>query len=141
MTTKNFELLSIDARRFTKAGERPRTNIRIDHNSSVTLITEVNDKEANVDFRFTANYPGIGVIHIEGRFVYEGEASELVEQWSKTGQMPNNVASEIHTGIMTHCIPEAMILARDVRLPPPIPLPQVNVQGQKTTKGEPQGYV
>ena len=140
MPTKNFEFTSVDAKRFSKSSER-HGNIRIDHNSSVTLITEVNDKEANVDFRFTANYAGIGVIRLEGSLIYEGEASDLVEQWSKTGQMPNNIASEIHTSIMTHCIPEAMILARDVRLPPPIPLPQVNIQGAKATKGEPSGYV
>ncbi len=41
--------------------------------------------------------------------------------------MPPAIANEIHTVIMTNCIPEAVILARELRLPPPIPIPQVNV--------------
>ncbi len=136
---KRFELTSIDARRFTKYGEKPK-NIRIDHNSSVILVSEINDKEANVDFRFTANYSGLGIIKIEGNMIYEGNASALVLQWSTKNNMPDDVANEIHTTIMNNCIPEAMLLARDIRLPPPIPMPKVNIQTQKKKGGEPKGY-
>ncbi len=138
MPIKKFELTSLDARRFSKSGER-HLNIRIDHNSSVTLVTEINDKEANIDFRFTANYSGLGIIRIEGTLVYEGDAAALARQWIKKSNMPNEVASEIQTTIMNNCIPEAMILARDIRLPPPIPLPKVNIKAQKKG-GEPGGY-
>ncbi|UCG67929.1 MAG: hypothetical protein JSV09_08765 [Thermoplasmata archaeon] len=138
MPIKRFELTSIDARRFTRPGEKHK-NIRIDHNSSVTLVTEINDKEANVDFRFTANYSGLGIIKIEGSLIYEGDASSLAKQWSTKNNMPNEVANEIHTTIMNNCIPEAMLLARDIRLPPPIPMPKVNIQAKKKG-GEPKGY-
>ena len=123
---KNVELVSVDARRFTKSGERV-ANVRIDHNSTVTMITEVNNKEANIDFRFTANYQGMGLIKIEGRLLYEGDAAALAKQWGSESKMPDQVASEIHTAVMGTCIPEAVMLARDLRLPPPIPMPQVNI--------------
>jgi hypothetical protein len=123
---KNVELVSVDARRFTKSGERV-ANVRIDHNSTVTLITELNNKEANVDFRFTANYQGMGLIKIEGRLLFEGDAAALAKQWGAESKMPDQVASEIHTAVMGTCIPEAVMLARDLRLPPPIPMPQVNI--------------
>ncbi len=132
MPIKFFELNAIDGKRFTKPGEVIR-NVRIDHNSTVTLITEKSDREANVDFRFTANYTGIGVIKIEGSLIYEGDATSVARQWASKGNMPDDVASEIHTTIMTNCIPEAVMIARDLRLPPPIPVPQVNVKG----KGKP----
>ncbi|UCE72988.1 MAG: hypothetical protein JSV56_08085 [Methanomassiliicoccales archaeon] len=138
MPIKRFELTSIDARRFTRHGEKPK-NIRIDHNSSVTLVTEINDKEANIDFRFTANYSGLGIIRIEGSLIFEGDASALANQWSTKNNMPNEVANEIHTTIMNNCIPEAMLLARDIRLPPPIPMPKVNIRSQKKG-GDPKGY-
>lgn len=138
MAVKGFELTSIEARRFTKSGER-HANIRIDHNSSVTLISQVSEKEANVDFRFTANYSGIGIIKIEGRLTYEGDAKGLYEQWSSSSQMPNKTANEIHTSIMNNCLPEAMLIARDIRLPPPIPLPKVNIKTSKKG-GQPSGY-
>jgi hypothetical protein len=138
LSIKRFELTSLDARRFSKHEEKPK-NIRIDHNSSVTLVTEKNDKEANVDFRFTANYSGLGIIRIEGSLIFEGDAPALVNQWSTKNNMPNDVATEIHTTIMNNCIPEAMLLARDIRLPPPIPMPKVNIQTKKKG-GEPGGY-
>jgi len=103
----------------------------VDHNSTVTLITEIADRQASVDFRFTANYRAseapIGLIQIEGTIVWEGDAKGLVRDWSAAGQMPPEAANEIHTVIMTNCIPEAVILARELRLPPPIPIPQVNI--------------
>ncbi|TET89842.1 MAG: hypothetical protein E3J35_08665 [Methanomassiliicoccales archaeon] len=129
MAIKQFELTSIDGKRFSKTGEKHR-NIRIDHNSTVTLIVELNDREASVDFRFTATYSGLGVIKIEGNMVYVGDAAALAKKWSAEGKMPDNVASEIHTTIMNNCIPEAVMIARDVRLPPPIPMPKVSIKGK-----------
>jgi hypothetical protein len=129
MPIKYFEMSSIDARRFSKPGEKPR-NVRVDHNSTVTLITEMNDKEASVDYRFTANYVGIGVIKIEGHIIIEGDASAIAHQWSTENKMPDNVANEIHGVIMSNCLPEAVMIARDIRLPPPIPMPQVKVGAQ-----------
>ncbi len=130
MTIKSFDISTIDARRLTKTGQRVQ-NLRIDHNSTVTLIQELGEKEASIDFRFTANYRAVeevvGIIRIEGTLVYEGKGREVARQWSSTGQMPNDVANEIHSSIMGICIPEAVVVARDLRLPPPIPIPQVNI--------------
>jgi len=134
MTIKSFEISTIDARRLAKGPPRTQ-NLRIDHNSTVTLIQETSEREASIDFRFTANYRAVeevvGIIRIEGSLVYEGKGREVARQWSSTGQMPNEVASEIHTTIMNVCIPEAVVVARDLRLPPPIPIPQVSIPGQQ----------
>lgn len=130
MPVRSFEFSNVDGRRLTKSTDR-LVNLRVDHNSTVTLITETAPNQANVDFRFTANYRSaeapIGLIQLEGTLVWEGDAKSLVTGWSSGGQMPPEVANEIHTVIMTNCIPEAVILARELRLPPPIPIPQVNV--------------
>ena len=140
MTVRTFDLSSVDGRRFVKATDR-WLNLRVDHNSTVTLISELGDRQASVDFRFTANYHAseavVGLIQIEGTLVWEGDAKALSKGWSSGGQMPPEVAQEIHTVIMTNCIPEAVLLARELRLPPPVPIPQVNVAQQpgKTAKG------
>jgi hypothetical protein len=127
MSIKALELTSVEARRFTKRDEKVR-NIRIDNNSTVTLITEINDKEANIDFRYTANYGGVGIIKIEGTLIYEGDAAALAQQWSAQANMPDEIASEIHTAVMRMCVPEATMISRDLKLPPPFPLPQINIQ-------------
>src|SRR5437660_10338034 len=133
MPIRAFELSAVDGRRFVKASER-WVNLRVDHNSTVTLISELGDRQASVDFPLTANYHAseavVGLIQIEGNIVWEGDAKALVKGWSAGGQMPPDVAQEIHTVIMTNCIPEAVLLARELRLPPPIPIPQVNVPQQ-----------
>lgn len=140
MPIKSFELAHVDGRRFVKPTDR-WVNLRVDHNSTVTLISELGDRQASVDFRFTANYHAseavVGLIQIEGNLQWEGDAKALVKGWSASGQMPPEVAQEIHTVIMSNCIPEAVILARELRLPPPIPIPQVNIQPPpgKTPKG------
>lgn len=129
MPVKHFELLAIEGKRFYKMGEKP-TNVRIDHNSSVTLVMEQSKREAALDFRFTANYQGLGIISIEGRIVYEGDAKEIVNQWKTHRKMPDKVATEIHQAIMSNCIPEAVVIARDIRLPPPVPLPPIRFGGK-----------
>jgi hypothetical protein len=123
---KSFEFTSIDARRFTKLGEATG-NIRIDHNSSVTLISEANNREANVEFRFTANYSSMGFIKIEGKMVFEGDASAVAKKWQSEHKMSDEVATQVHQAIMVNCIPEAVMVSRDLKMPPPIPMPQVNI--------------
>ncbi len=139
MPIKTFELSSVDGRRFVKPAER-WINLRVDHNSTVTLVSELGERQASVDFRFTANYHAseavVGLIQIEGSLLWEGDAKALVRGWSAGGQMPPEVAQEIHTIIMTNCIPEAVLLARELRLPPPIPIPQVNIHQGPTTPGK-----
>ncbi len=130
MTVKMVELSSIDARRFSRRTEKTG-NIRIDNNSTVTLITETSKDEAEVEFRYTASYGSVGVIKIEGILIFQGKASELVSKWRSTNNMPDKVASEIHTAIMRTCVPEAVFISRDLHLPPPIPLPQVNISKKK----------
>jgi hypothetical protein len=43
--------------------------------------------------------------------------------------MPNQIASQIHTAVMHTCVPEAVGIAKNLGLPPPIPLPQVKIGG------------
>ena len=144
MPVKGFELVAVDGKRFFKSGDR-FGNLRIDNNGSVTLVTQVSDREAAVDFRFTTNYMAqegvVGRIQIEGKVLFEGDAHAIVRSWSGQGKMPDDVASEVLTVIMNNCIPEATMIARDLRLPPPIPIPPVQVQTQPPPKGKGRGSV
>jgi hypothetical protein len=127
MPVKDIEINLIDARRVAKRGEK-LANIRIDNNSTVTMISPIAGGEAAVEFRYTANYGGIGSIRIEGALTYTGKVEELMTQWASTNNMPDDIASEIHTAVMSACVPEAVTISRDIKLPPPIPLPQINIK-------------
>jgi len=41
------------------------------------------------------------------------------------------MAGEVHTAIMRTCMPEAVMISRTLKLPPPIPIPPVPVGKQK----------
>lgn len=126
MPVVRVELTGIEAKRYTKANERVG-QIRIDHNSTVTLVRAVDAKEANVEFRYTASYGSVGVIRIEGNMTFQCDAKTLEEQWRTTNQMGHEAATEIHSTVMRACVPQAVGIAKDLALPLPIPIPQVNL--------------
>ena len=76
------------------------------------------------------------MIKLEGSLLYENDdARKITKQWLDTRKMPNELASRIHTAVMHACVPEAVGIAKDLGLPPPIPLPQVRL-GSKPTTGQ-----
>jgi len=134
MKIRSIQLKSIEARRYTNLNERPR-KVRIDHNSSVSQITEIKENQASIDFQYTASYGPVGMIKLEGSLLYENDdAKKITSEWQNARKMPNEVASRIHTAVMHACVPEAVGIAKDLGLPPPIPLPQVKI-GDDSKKG------
>jgi hypothetical protein len=130
---KSFETNGIEAKRFSKSGERV-ANIRIDQNSNIIQIVKSTNDVASIDFRFTANYVGLGYIKIEGQMTVSGDVDTMIADWSKDGNMNPDDANIVHNTIVSNCLPTALLVARDVKLPPPFPLPRINIQ----KKGEPR---
>ena len=127
MKIRNIQLKSIEARRYTSLNERPR-KVRIDHNSSVSQISTPKENQASIDFQYTASYGPVGMIKLEGSLLYEdNDAKKITSEWQNTRKMPNQIANHIHTAVMHTCVPEAVSIAKDLGLPPPIPLPQVRL--------------
>ena len=130
-TIKAFDITSIDAKRFTKPGEKLQ-NLRIDNNSTVTSITQSGEDQATLEYRFLANYVGIGMIKVEGKILIDGDAKTIVDAWSKTNNMPQEVANMVHSTVITNCLPVAVVIAKDISLPPPMPpIPQMQMQQPK----------
>jgi hypothetical protein len=127
MKIQNVQLKGIEAKRYTDLTTQPK-KVRIDHNSNISRLEKIQDDRASVDFQYTASYGPVGLIKIEGQLHYIGENIEtLVNEWNDKRKMPNDIASGIHTAIMHACVPEAVGIAKDLRLPSPIPLPQVRM--------------
>ena len=114
---------------------RPK-QVRINHNSTITQVRDIKIKQATVDFQYTASYGSVGMIKLEGALIYEDDnARRIAIGWRNTRKMPNQIASQIHTAVMHGCVPEAVGIAKDLGLPPPIPLPQVRL-GEKPKRAE-----
>jgi hypothetical protein len=135
MLIKTLKLKSIEARRYVDPDEKPR-QIRIDHNSQISQVMSTMEKQLTIEFQYTASYGPIGMIKLEGTIVCEeNDAKHLAKEWLDTRKLPDQFASHIHTAVMHACVPEAVGIAKDLGLPPPIPLPQVQLSSD-SKKGQ-----
>ena len=129
MKIKNIQLKSIEARRYVNLNERPK-QVRIDHNSNIIHAYDIKEKQATIDFQYTASYGPVGMVKLEGSLIFEDDnAGKIAKDWKNTRKMPNQIAGQIHTAIMHACVPEAVGISKNLGLPPPIPLPQVKLGG------------
>ena len=53
---------------------------------------------------------------------------DFIDSWKKDKKLPKEVMSSVLNTILSRCNVEAMLLSREVNLPPPIPLPKVTVK-------------
>ena len=90
-------------------------------------------KQAGVQFtfEFSVEYePKIADILLEGEvidLVDEKRADTLVKEWKKSKKLEPAVMTNILNTVLGKANIQALILSKDMNLPPPIPLPKVNV--------------
>jgi len=120
-------------------GEIAKGKIDINNNVSIKDIQEDNfslgkDKQQNVlrfIFEFVSNYePKVGKILFEGELLYleeQKKAKELLNSWKKDKKLPKELMEGMLNTILTKCNVQALILSQQVNLPPPIPLPKVQM--------------
>jgi len=98
-------------------------------------------KGLRVTFAYTANYePGVGKLALEGDVILleDAKAAEIIlAEWGKTKKLPQPLSSQLLNHILDRCNIQVLIMARDIALPSPIPLPKVNFQ-QSAEKAAPK---
>ncbi len=123
-------------------GEPAKGKIDINNNVSIKDVKEDDfslgrDKKQNVlrfIFEFTSKYePNVGNILFEGELLYMEDpkgAKEILNDWKKDKKLPKELMGGLLNTILTKCNVQALILSQQVNLPPPIPLPKVQVAEQ-----------
>ena len=129
MTVKGVELSSMEAKRFTK--DKPG-NVRVDHNVSISAVNKRGD-DSDVEFSYTVTYGHLGMIRMEGHLYVDG--NDVADQWADKRKLENKPLEEIYNVIMDTGSFEALIIAKKLQLPPPIPLkiPRIKVEKGKTS--------
>ncbi len=127
---KDLEISSIDGKRFAPLDTRPQ-EIRIDQNLSI-LDVRRESEFYRIFYKFISTFSTLGNITIEGSILYSG-ADDIELRWKKDKNLPDSAAAEIQGAIFTSSIVETIMIARDLRLPPPIPMP--NIQKKKDVIG------
>ena len=127
---------------FTKLSAEKNENVKgkidINNNVSVKDVVEDNlslgkDKQTIVKFlfEFTANYePAVGKILFEGEILFledPKKIKEILSSWKKDKKISKELMADLLNTILTKCNVEALILSQQVNLPPPIPMPRVQM--------------
>ncbi|MCX6695357.1 MAG: hypothetical protein NTU61_03590 [Candidatus Altiarchaeota archaeon] len=124
---------NLEARRFGIAN----TPSNINNNSTLTSVSSDNNM-LQIGFVFSSTYePNIGVIRIEGDMKMEDDAetvTKVMNSWkeSQHKNIPNEIAEKIHNRILSNCIVEASMLARDIDLPAPFPAPHIAMASKQS---------
>ena len=118
----------IEARRFLKEGEKT-SKVGINNNSSI-INMEKKDGELAIDFVFTSIYnPAIASIKIDGTLYYRGDDIDgILETWKKEKTIKR---IDIQNVIIEKGLMEAVILAKELNVVPPIPLPRIQDEVKK----------
>ncbi len=86
-------------------------------------------------FMFKSKYdPDVGYIELTGEVLYLAEAKkakDILDSWKEKKKIPNDLMTAILNTVLSRCNIEALIVSKDVNLPPPIPMPKVNVEGEE----------
>ena len=83
-------------------------------------------------FEYTSTYePKAGKVLLKGDLVAVDDAEkvkEVVDSWKKNKKVPKEVMVPVLNSILSKCNVQTIILTKEVNLPPPIPMPKVQLK-------------
>lgn len=141
MAIVGFEFNRIDvSKKETATGK-----INISNNVGITDVKKSdlklgNTKQHGIRFEFSYKSlyePDFAKIELGGSILYltdEKSAKEIVDSWQKDKKLKKEVAEKIINSVLTKCNIQSIILSNTVNLPPPVPMPNVNVASAQKVK-------
>jgi hypothetical protein len=127
----NFKRMLIERKSSAKGKMNIKNNVSI-KNVEKTSLALGKDKQDGLrfEFEFTSDYePEIGSIVINGDVVDIRDAKvveETVNAWNKDKKVAPEVMTPILNTVLSKCNIQAIILSKDMSMPPPVPMPKVN---------------
>lgn len=116
----------------------PLGKMKVDNNCAIKKLEKVplalagKENCLKLSFSFLAKYePNIGEINLEGYLLYmdsEAKMEELSKQWQKEKKLPKELMTGFLNSILAKCSVEAVLLSREINLPPSIPVPRVTAK-------------
>ena len=127
-----FTKLSAERKEAAKGKIDINNNVTIKNIEPADLSLGKNDQNViRFIFEFTSKYePSIGTILFEGELLYMEDSKkikEILDSWKKDKAIPKEIMAGLLNTILTKCNVQALILSQEVNLPPPIPMPKVQM--------------
>ena len=131
----SFNKMLIEKKGAVKGKVSINNNVGIKNVEETKLNINTTKKALKMDFEFTSEYePAIGKILMTGEVVYlvdKDKAPEIVKNWKKNKKIEKDIMTNVLNNVLTKCNIQALILSKDMNLPPPIPLPKVGDSDKK----------
>ncbi|MBN1502737.1 hypothetical protein JW930_04275 [Candidatus Woesearchaeota archaeon] len=110
--------------------------INIANNFSIKEVREAklnlgksSQRGLEFNFEFSSKYQDdIGSIELFGFLIFmdkEEKVKEALSSWKKDKKIPKEIIDQVYNHIISRSYVEALLLSREVQLPPPIPLPRI----------------
>ncbi len=129
----NFTKITAEKLKGTKG------KINISNNVSITEVEKTKLSLGNksqeglkLTFMFSSKYePKLGSIDLLGNLIYLEEQTkieEILAGWKKEKKLPKDVMKETLNAILSRSNIQALLLSREINMPPPVPMPKVKVK-------------
>ncbi len=96
---------------------------------SISNLKESKQSGLKFSFEFTSKYmPDVADILLEGDVFYMSDKDKndkVLSDWKKEKKIPKEIMSEVINMVLTRGNVEAILLSREIALPPPIKLPRI----------------
>ena len=128
----NFTKINVERKEMQKGKINISNNVAIKDVKPTDISLGKEKQDAlKFTFEFTSRFePKIGSILLGGDLLFLGDANkikEVSEGWKKDKRVPKEIMGSILNTILAKCNIQALILSQEVNLPPPVPLPKVEI--------------
>lgn len=129
----NFTKINVERNKPSKGKISIGNNVSIQNMEiSSFSIGQEEQESLRIIFQFNSTYePEVGKIELTGDLIYidsKTRIKEIYSEWKEKKKVDQEVMTETLNVILNRCNIQALILARDINLPSPIPLPKVKVE-------------
>ncbi len=115
-----------------KEGGTVRQEVKVNSTPIISSVKEVTvsnltKKALSIGFEFITKYdPGFATIIIEGSLMYMADSNKpILDEFEKNKKLPEKTSLEVLNYLFRHCLLKASLLADDLQLPPPMPMPKI----------------
>ncbi len=115
-----------------KEGGAAQQEVKVNSTPMISSVKEVTvpnltKKALSIGFEFLTRYdPGFASVTIQGNLMYLTDKNKpIVDEFEKNKKLPEKASLEILNYLFRHCLLKASILADDLQLPPPMPMPKI----------------
>tara|TARA_B100000953_G_scaffold275028_1_gene248236 strand:+ start:312 stop:755 length:444 start_codon:yes stop_codon:yes gene_type:complete len=138
MPTTSFKLISIEAKSHRKAARQKE--LQINHSTTILSSRVKNDKQLNVEIRYSVSYGLLGMVQLDCEVMYSNDDLNLIKssqkKWDKEHKLPEKITAELYNRVLGEGSFEVLTIARKLGLPPPfkVEIPQVKMGGNTKKK-------